>query len=242
MSKDLLISIVFHVIIVVVTLFISPLEYKPNRELGEVIRVSAVSLAQISPVEQPTIASVVETPAALEIEPMEIPVEDPVSKPEVEIDKPVEPVVPPEPKEEPKPDPAKPKRPTGDVEPQAADVSQAGTEDGNVEVEAPAGSLISGVTVDNASFDYPYWFTLAWSKISQNFRIPMVIDGNVKCTLYFQVIKSGRVIETRITGSSGLPRFDDACVAAIERSAPFPPLPRQFLDEIIGINLTFTNK
>ncbi len=241
MSKDLLISIVFHVMIVVVTLFISPLEYKPNRDLGEVIRVSAVSMAEISPVEQPTIAPVVEPPAALEIEPMEIPVEDPISKPEVEIEKPVEP---PEPKEEPKPDPPKPKpsRPTGDVEPQAADVNQAGTEDGSREVETPAGSLISGMRVDNTSFDHPYWFNLAQSKIDRSFRNTVPIDGKVYCDVYFQVIKSGRVIEVEVKSSSGIPRFDQICVDAIERSAPFPPLPRKFLDEIIGITITLTNQ
>jgi TonB family protein len=37
--------------------------------------------------------------------------------------------------------------------------------------------------------------------------------------------------------SSGISRFDDACVLAIQRSAPFPPLPKNFREEIIGITL-----
>jgi outer membrane biosynthesis protein TonB len=38
---------------------------------------------------------------------------------------------------------------------------------------------------------------------------------------------------------SGIPAFDNGCVQAIENSAPFPPLPEDFRDEIIGITIPF---
>ncbi|RKX24009.1 MAG: hypothetical protein DRP45_09160 [Candidatus Zixiibacteriota bacterium] len=101
--------------------------------------------------------------------------------------------------------------------------------------------MLSGAVVDNSAFQYPFWFSLTWGKISQNFRVPVAIDGKVYCDIYFQVIKSGRVIESRIANPSGIAQFDKACLEAVERSAPFPPLPRDFLDEIIGITITFTN-
>lgn len=112
-------------------------------------------------------------------------------------------------------------------------------------VEAPgagAGSPFQGATIDNARFNYPYWFTQAFNKIRSNWRNPVSADAPIVCLVYFQVIKSGRVIETRIEESSGIPAFDKACLTAIERSAPFPPLPRDFADEIIGMTLPFQYK
>jgi protein TonB len=164
--------------------------------------------------------------------PEEIPIDDPTTRPAVEVEEPVE---------EPEPEPERERRPQAQAQAQAGERTQTGSEEGDTEVQAPAGTSISGVSVDNASFNYPYWFTLTWSKINQNFRIPIQIDGKVYCDVYFQVIKSGRMIEVKVTNSSGIPQFDDACIAAVERSAPFAPLPRQFLDEIIGITITFTN-
>ena len=41
----------------------------------------------------------------------------------------------------------------------------------------------------------------------------------------------------KIKQSSGIDAVDRDCIAAIERSAPFPPLPREFRDEIIGITV-----
>jgi TonB family protein len=53
------------------------------------------------------------------------------------------------------------------------------------------------------------------------------------------VIRSGRVIEARVEQGSGIDLFDQACVASIQRSNPFPPLPANFADEIIGITIPF---
>jgi TonB family protein len=93
--------------------------------------------------------------------------------------------------------------------------------------------------VDNASFDYPYWFTQAFYKIQSNWRNPVSADYSIVCAIYFQVLKSGRVIELRVEESSGVRAYDEACLRAVERSTPFPPLPRAFPDEIIGITLPF---
>jgi len=108
-------------------------------------------------------------------------------------------------------------------------------------VESAQGSPFAGATVDNANFNYPYWFTQTFNKIANNMRNTTNVDNRIFCTIYFQVLKSGRVIELRIEKSSGYPDFDEACLAAVERSAPFPPLPNDFIDEIIGITLPFTN-
>ncbi|MCP4684904.1 MAG: TonB family protein [bacterium] len=230
MSKDLIFSVVLHLSVVGLTFLTAPFAITNPPEFGEVIRVTAVSMADIAPA-QPNVIAPPEIPQAMAMAPEEIPIDNPTTKPAVEVEEPVK---------EPEPEPPKPEV-TPPVQAQPAEHNQTGAADSQTEVQAPAGTSISGVSVDNASFNYPYWFTLTWNKLNQNFRIPIQIDGKVYCDVYFQVIKSGRMIEVKVNSSSGLQQFDEACVAAVERSAPFAPLPGQFLDEIIGITITFTN-
>ena len=233
MGRDLTASLILHAVIVFVTVYASPLNLKKPHDFGEVIRVGMISANDLGPITiKPTepIAEP-EPPKAVKAEPKVVPVEAPTTKPAKNA-KPVD-------KAKPKPEKTKPKPAVESSE--TGDKDQPGSPEGKIDVEAPSGTSVSGMGVDNASFNYPYWFTLAYNKLCQNFRIPVVIDGAVSCDVYFQVIKSGRVIEQKVTTSSGIPEFDQACLASIERSAPFPPLPREFVDEIIGIYVTFTN-
>lgn len=234
MGRDLIASVMLHAVVVAVTIFASPLNIRKPHDLGEVIRVGVVSMDQIAPAKITSTEPepVPEIPKALKAEPEEVTLKTPTTKPAADIAKPVQ-------KSKPKPEKPKPK-PSSD-EAKSGEQNQAGTPEGKIDVQAPSGSGVSGMGVDNASFNYPYWFTQAFTKLSQNFRIPIVIDGQVTCDVYFQVIKSGRVIERKVVTSSGIPQFDLACLAAVDRAAPFPPLPREFLDEIIGIYVTFSN-
>ena len=237
MARDLLLSVALHVLVLAMTVFASPLNIRKPHDFGEVIRVGVISMDQLSPAPitpaEPEPIPEVTTPKAVQAEPEEITLRDPTTKPAAPIETPVE-------KPKTKPKESKPKPQTSD-QAQTGDRSQAGTAEGKIDVQAPSGSGVSGMGVDNASFNYPYWFTQAFNKLSQNFRVPVVIDGTVTCDVYFQVIKSGRVIEKKVVTPSGVPQFDQACLAAIDRAQPFPPLPREFLDEIIGLYITFSN-
>jgi len=102
-----------------------------------------------------------------------------------------------------------------------------------------SGSPFAGATVDNLSFDYPYWFEQAFTKIQSNWINTVEADGEIVCVIYFQVIKSGRLLEARVETESGIEAFDQGCLGAIYKSAPFPPLPSEFADEVIGITLPF---
>jgi TonB family protein len=102
-----------------------------------------------------------------------------------------------------------------------------------------SGSPFAGATVDNLSFDYPYWFVQAFTKIQSNWINTVETDGEIVCVVYFQVIKSGRLMDARVETESGIEAFDQGCLGAIYKSAPFPPLPSDFADEVIGITLPF---
>lgn len=218
-----------HMAIFAVAVLSSPFDTGKKFDLGEVIRIRAVSMPAFSPPPAEPVA----------IEPRAIPQAIPEEIPEIPIDNPTK-VTKPAEVQKPKP---KPKTKTDDQQKQEQPEG-AGSGNGTKEVDVSSGapgSPFGSATIDNASFDYPYWFTQAFNKIAANFRNTVVIDGRVVCAVYFQVLRSGRLVELRVEQSSGIPAFDRVCLSAVEQSAPFPPLPREFRDEIIGITVPFTN-
>jgi TonB family protein len=220
MKREILFSLALHLAIVAATVVSAPFEIKKRRSYDEIIRVSLTSLPPTIPSQTPEPIAI---PQALSDVLSEIPIDAPSTAKEA--------IVKPKKDKEKKPQP----RTTGRV------VSQGNEK----EIESSAtgsGSPFQGATIDNVSFDYPYWFTQAFNKIAGNWRNPVLYEGTLVCAIYFQVIRSGRVVELRVETSSGIPAFDNACLLAIERSAPFPPLPREFRDEIIGITVPFKNR
>ena len=216
MKRDIVLSLCLHAAIILATVVSAPFDLKRQKDFGEVIRVSLTSLPEITPSE-PTPITV---PKPMEEVLPDIPIDDPTTAEKAVI--------------EPKPEKKEKPKTTGQVP------SDAGT--GEKEIESSAtggGSPFQGATIDNASFDYPYWFTQAFNKIAGNWRNPVGSDATLVCVIYFQVIRSGRLIKLRVETSSGFGAFDDACLQAVQSSAPFPPLPREFRDEIIGITLPF---
>jgi TonB family protein len=226
MKLEILLSLALHAVLIFFTIVTSPFDIKRTQQYDDVIRVSLTALPEFAAEEPVAVPTPVIPQPAVEKMP-EIPIEDPATLPET--------VVPEKPKPKPKDKPKTKPRTAGNGE-KTMDQSQ---------IETPAtgtGSPFSGATIDNASFNYPYWFTQTFHKIQSNWRNPVAADGTIVCVIYFQVIKSGRVIEKRVEESSGIPAFDQACLQAVERSTPFPPLPRDFNDEIIGITLPFQYK
>lgn len=239
-SRDIFFSALLHAAIVAAVLLSPMLLMKTQSQfIGEVIRVNLSSPTDLPGMQPKPIAAPV-TPAPLAEEVVDIPLAKPVT-----VDK----AVPIEKKEKPKPKPKKPTESTKPVEKPAGEnknvVAGTGSATGGAQVDSSLtggeGSPFGGVTIDNASFNYPYWFTQAFAKIRGNMQNPVLYDGKLVCVIYFQVIRSGRVIKLEVAEPSGIKAFDDACVAAIERSKPFPPLPNDFRDEVIGIRIPFTN-
>jgi TonB family protein len=228
MTRDVIFSAALHLAIIAMVVVTSPLDLHRKPDYGEVIRVALYAQSELTPSEPvPSALEPLNIPTPAIDEPLEVPIGKPVVQEEVAVAQ-VE------------PEPERPLRTTPAPEESPTEGQGDGT--GDAEIHSPitgGGSPFAGARIDNASFNYPYWFTQAFNKILRNWRNPVAADGSIVCVVYFQVIKSGRVIEVEVHESSGLPMFDEACLHAIDRSSPFPPLPRQFRDEIIGITLPF---
>jgi protein TonB len=55
----------------------------------------------------------------------------------------------------------------------------------------------------------------------------------------FTVDFSGKILSREITSSSGSKKLDDAAMATIERSAPFPPFPDGISREPVAVSVPF---
>lgn len=201
----------------------SPFDLRRKMDLDDVIKVTIKSMPEFKAAEPVSIQPPATPQAVIADEPPDIPLSDPLTVKDKKKLKEKS-----KPKKEMQPEKKAEVQPSEQEETQQKEIESKTTE---------SGSMFAGATVDNKAFDYPYWIDLAFSKVYSNFRSPVSSDAIITAVVYFEVIQSGRVVMVRIEESSGIERFDDACVLAINRSAPFPPLPRSFGDEIIGITL-----
>lgn len=243
LTRDVIFSLVLHGLIIAALMVSGSLSFSKTPPIQDVIRVSLTAPAEMTMPPQPRPLPAPAVPEAAGEDDIELPVEKPVSRDEkVPIDETPEP----EPEEPPAEEPPENRQTvaqqdTAQEEPRGDDQQSGSGADAEIDESATGGegSPFAGATIDNASFNYPYWFTQAFRKIRSNWRNPVNHQGTLVCVVYFQVIQSGRVINLKVKESSGIDAFDEACLRSIERSAPFPPLPREFREEIIGINLPF---
>ncbi len=74
-------------------------------------------------------------------------------------------------------------------------------------------------------------------KIKSNW-IPPKTDKSKRTIVRFTVSKDGRLLNTKIIESSGIPEGDKAAITAIERAFPLP-LPNEFIGKSVPIDFTF---
>ncbi len=230
MKNDLILSFALHTLFVIIMIVITPFQPHVRSDFGDVIRVQLAAM----PVEmqkKPTSPEPVTIPQAVSAD-EEIAVL-PNAKSITEAKK-IKPKEEPKKKKDTEPKPYQPDNQKGDKD-------QPGLPEGakDVSENLGAGSRFGSAAVDNASFDYPYWFYQAFSKIERNWSNPIYSAAPLECVIYFQVIRSGRIIRIEIEKSSGIDAFDGACERAVKLSRPLPPLPSEFAEEVIGIHLTF---
>ena len=118
------------------------------------------------------------------------------------------------------------------------------TQEGGTDIsdQLGPGTKFGSAAVDNSNFNYPYYFVQSFGKIGRNWSNPVAANQPLSCIIYFQIIRSGTVLDPEVEKSSGVTAFDRACLRAVHASSPLPPLPPDFRDDIIGIHLEFPYK
>ena len=106
-----------------------------------------------------------------------------------------------------------------------------------------AGEQGTGIAVDAPVFPFSYYLAAIERKVSANW-FSAVSEGasGMTCIVYFRLRRDGSVDDAKIETSSGNAYFDRAALRAVRSSSPFPPLPRAFPDQYLGIHFTFVQK
>ena len=122
----------------------------------------------------------------------------------------------------------------------ADDIKRGGEPDseGSAARSSSGGSSISPVIIQ-------LYVSQVHRKISRHWTIPPGVptDGGLSAFISFKVDGSGRISDVTVKESSGNSSFDEYCVKAINRSAPFPPPPPELAEEAKnkGLELTCRN-
>jgi TonB family protein len=93
-----------------------------------------------------------------------------------------------------------------------------------------------------SNFPFTYYLQFIIDKVSGNWFTSLVdpgITGNFQATVHFKIHKNGQVSDLKIEETSGIRSLDMSALRAIQTSAPFPPLPRTYDEEYLGIYLIF---
>lgn len=103
----------------------------------------------------------------------------------------------------------------------------------------PLGTTAFGSEVgslDNPDFTYAYYLDQLLSLIDDKWERPSMGSG-VKAVIFFRIGRGGRMTDMQVEQSSGYNSFDLAALRAVQNAAPFPPLPRAYKHEDLGIHL-----
>jgi TonB family protein len=93
-----------------------------------------------------------------------------------------------------------------------------------------------------ANFPFTYYLNIITDRVSSNWFSSLVdpgVSGSFQTIVYFRIEKNGQVTDVKVEQSSGLTPLDLSAVRAVKASAPFPPLPREYEDDYLGIHLIF---
>lgn len=108
--------------------------------------------------------------------------------------------------------------------------------------EGPGTQSFYSSQIGLSNFPFTYYLQIIIDKVSSNWFTSLVepgIRGRFEATVYFKIYKNGKISDLKIEESSGIKSLDLSSLRAIQTSAPFPPLPKEYGEEYLGIHLIF---
>jgi len=106
--------------------------------------------------------------------------------------------------------------------------------------EVSLGGGLGSAYVEGGNFESSYYLDIAFGKIRGNFSNPLrQTTFPIRTTVYFKILKNGKIAEPIVEAPSGVAPFDQATLRAVISSDPLPPLPEEYKGEWLGIHLEF---
>lgn len=114
------------------------------------------------------------------------------------------------------------------------EAGRRGSATGNPLGTSAFGSSIAGL--DNPDFRFGYYLDQLLSAIDSKWVRPPMGEG-VEATISFRIQRDGSLSDLQVAVSSGYNSFDLAALRAVQNASPFPPLPRAYRNDSLGVNL-----
>jgi TonB family protein len=114
------------------------------------------------------------------------------------------------------------------------EAGRRGSATGNPLGTSAFGSAIAGL--DNPDFRFSYYLDQLLSAIDSKWVRPPLGEG-VEATISFRIQRNGSLSDLQVAVSSGYNSFDLAALRAVQNASPFPPLPRAYRNDSLGVNL-----
>jgi TonB family protein len=222
MRKGIVLSLAAHalaMILVFVSVSFNQVTYTP-RETYRVRLVSPAAAAQ-------QVTQV--TPPAPAPAPKEPPKEEPKEEPkDEELVTPVK-----------KPNP-KPAEKKGKEVPRTEIAKGSDSTGAASDTSASAGAVSGGISFDGGDFPYDAFIARMRQKIAAVWQVPAGSEGVERfAVVYFRVHRDGHITNVAVEQASGVFLFDQSCQRAVLKAAPFPPLPREYADDYVGVHFSF---
>jgi TonB family protein len=103
-----------------------------------------------------------------------------------------------------------------------------------------AGAASGAVSFDGGDFPYDAFIARMRQKIAAAWQVPGGSAGIERFAIvYFRVHRDGDITHVSVEQPSGVFLFDQSCQRAVIAAAPFPPLPREYVNEYVGVHFSF---
>jgi TonB family protein len=92
-------------------------------------------------------------------------------------------------------------------------------------------------------FPFPWYIENVLTKIELNWVRPYIQETTPQeyaAVVYFVITKAGQVRQVKVERSSGISALDRSSESAVMNSAPFPPLPVQWVEPDLAFRVTFS--
>ncbi|HAO94179.1 MAG TPA: cell envelope integrity protein TolA [Deltaproteobacteria bacterium] len=126
---------------------------------------------------------------------------------------------------------------------------QAGPTASSTAIEAAKGAAKSakgpagaggGTATGGLKSRYPAYYSIIHDRVKDNWEYPEGFDyKKVSVIVSIKIDRSGSLLELLLEESSGNKRFDESLMNAVQKAAPFPPLPHEFEGKYLETGLRF---
>jgi len=108
---------------------------------------------------------------------------------------------------------------------------------------ADASPPVAQTAVRVSGFPYAWYLSVIQGKVGSNWRQPsarLLADDSLTALVSFRIRRDGTIEAVTVRRSSGRSTVDQSAVKAVRDSAPFPPLPNDYLENHLDVTIEFS--